>query len=173
VQVEIDEVIGYVGATHAFSEAIRLDPDGDMVPTFGDSHEKLLLRAKVGPLMEAGALYDALHLPARSTGCRLQTESLCFLRGRTTRSRSIPHLTQATCVTLCVYLSVCVSSGRASRRNGAKRSAFTPQRRRWMATMAQGLIQVRTVPPHTTPYNMCTLKLRPATDQTQRVALRR
>jgi hypothetical protein len=84
VQVEIDEVIGYVGATYAFSEAIRLDPDGDMAPTFGDSHEKLLLRAKVGPLMEAGALYDGLQLLACLLGlldadCRLSRCASCVV----------------------------------------------------------------------------------------------
>lgn len=53
--IEIKEVVGYKGAQHAFSEAIRLDPDGDMVPAFGDSHEKLLLQAQLGPIMEIGS----------------------------------------------------------------------------------------------------------------------
>ena len=53
--IEIKEVVGYKGAQHAFSEAIRLDPDGDVVPVLGDSHEKLLLQAQLGPIMEMGA----------------------------------------------------------------------------------------------------------------------
>lgn len=55
--VEVGAVHGYEGAQHAFAEASGLDPNGDMVPLLGDSHEKLYLQAQLGPIMEIGARY--------------------------------------------------------------------------------------------------------------------
>ena len=48
--VSVDQVVGYDGAAHAFSQAIRLDPDNDVKGggTGGDEHQQLLLQAQIG-----------------------------------------------------------------------------------------------------------------------------
>ena len=54
-KIEIEAVYGYDGAQKAFSKAIALDPNCTFVPLLGDSHEKLHLKAQLGPIMEMGA----------------------------------------------------------------------------------------------------------------------
>ena len=54
-EIKIEAVHGYEGAQKAFSEAIALDPTNSIVPLLGDSHDKLYLKAQLGPIMEMGA----------------------------------------------------------------------------------------------------------------------